>query len=146
MSEEIAIYTDGACLGNPGRGGWAAALIYKDHYKEISGNETHTTNNRMELRAAIEGLRVLKKPSQIIIYTDSKYVMDGITKWIFGWKKNGWKGSDKKPVKNIDLWQDLDLEAIKHKISWTWVKGHSGNKYNEIVDSLARKAAQEIFQ
>lgn len=146
MSEEIVIYTDGACLGNPGRGGWAAALIYKDHYKEISGNEIHTTNNRMELRAVIEGLRVLKKSSQVTIYTDSKYVMDGITKWIFGWKKNGWKGSDKKPVKNIDLWQDLDLEVIKHKISWTWVKGHSGNKYNEVVDVLARNAAERVLK
>ncbi len=138
------IYTDGACLGNPGRGGWGAILLYKEHRKEVSGGEKITTNNRMEMRAAIEGLKALKKSSEVIIYTDSKYLMDGITKWIFNWKKNGWKGSDKKPIKNIDLWQELDTEVAKHKIKWTWVKGHSGNKFNELVDELARKAAENI--
>lgn len=141
-ASEIKIYTDGACLGNPGRGGWAAVLLYKEHCKEISGNEAHSTNNRMELKAVIEGLRALKKLSEATIYTDSKYVMDGSTKWMFNWKKNGWKGSDKKPVKNIDLWQELDAELAKHKIKWVWVKGHSGNKYNEVVDTLARNAAE----
>lgn len=146
MSDEIVIYTDGACLGNPGRGGWGAVLLYKEHYKEISGNEKLSTNNRMELKAVIEGLRSLKKLSQVTIYTDSKYVMDGITKWIFNWKKNGWKSADKKPVKNVDLWQELDQEVAKHQIKWVWVKGHSGNKYNEIVDVLARSAAEKISQ
>lgn len=143
-NSKIEIYTDGACLGNPGRGGWGAVLLYKEHYKEISGNEAETTNNRMELRAIIEALKMLKKPSAATIYTDSKYAMEGITKWIFNWKKNGWRSSDKKPVKNVDLWQELDSEVQKHQLSWTWVKGHSGNKYNEIVDELARKAAESL--
>ncbi len=143
MHTKIEIYTDGACLGNPGRGGWGAVLLYKEHYKEISGSEAHSTNNRMELKAVIEGLKTLKKLSEATVYTDSKYVMDGSTKWMFNWKKNGWKGSDKKPVKNIDLWQELDAELTKHKIKWVWVKGHSGNKYNEVVDTLARNAAEK---
>lgn len=145
-ASEIKIYTDGACLGNPGRGGWAAVLIYKEHYKEIFGSEAHSTNNRMELKAAIEGLKTLKKPSEATIYTDSKYVMDGSTKWMLNWKKNSWKGADKKPIKNIDLWQELDAELANHKINWVWVKGHSGNKYNEIVDSLARNAAANFLK
>jgi ribonuclease HI len=120
-------------------------LLYKEHRKEISGKNPQTTNNRMELCAAIEALKTLKKPTEIIIYTDIKYVMDGITKWIFGWKKNGWKGSDKKPIKNLDLWQMLDLEVVKHRIEWIWVKGHSGNHFNEIADQLARVAAEERF-
>ena len=139
---KIEIYTDGACLGNPGRGGWGAVLLYKEHRKEISGNEMDSTNNRMEMRAVIESLKSLKKPSEITLFTDSKYVMDGITKWIFGWKKNGWKSADKKPVKNIDLWQELDAEVARHEITWTWVKGHSGNHFNEIADELARSAAE----
>lgn len=143
MSDLIEIYTDGACLGNPGRGGFGAILLYKGHRKEVSGHEPLTTNNRMEMRAVIEALRVLKKPSEIKIYIDSKYVMDGITKWIFGWKKNGWRAADKKPVKNVDLWQDLDKEVAKHQINWTWVKGHSGNHYNEEVDQIARMAAEK---
>ena len=139
---KIEIYTDGACLGNPGRGGWGAVLLYKEHRKEIFGNEMDSTNNRMEMRAVIESLKSLKKPSEITLFTDSKYVMDGITKWIFGWKKNGWKSADKKPVKNIDLWQELDAEVARHEITWTWVKGHSGNHFNEIADELARSAAE----
>ncbi len=137
----IEIYTDGACLGNPGRGGWGAVLIYKEHQKEISGSESQTTNNQMELRAAIEALKTLKKPCEINLYTDSKYVMDGITKWILNWKKNGWKSADKKPIKNIELWQELDFESSKHLIKWIWVKGHAGNMFNELADELARKAA-----
>ncbi len=144
ISDIVEIYTDGACLGNPGKGGYAAILLYKQHKKEIYGAQKDTTNNQMELKAAIEALKTLKKSSKVRLHTDSKYVMDGITKWIFSWKKNNWKSSDKKPVKNQELWQELDIEVAKHSIEWIWVKGHSGNHYNEIVDGLARKAAQEI--
>ena len=140
MTNLVEIYTDGACSGNPGRGGYGAVLLYKEHRKEISGFEADTTNNRMELRAVIEALRILKKSSEVKIYTDSKYVMDGITKWIYGWKKNGWKASDKKPVKNIDLWQELDAEVAKHQTTWVWVRGHNGNYFNEVADRLAREA------
>jgi ribonuclease HI len=140
----VTIYTDGACLGNPGPGGWAAILIYKEHQKKISGGQKDTTNNRMEMQAAIEAFRTLKKPSQITIYTDSKYVMDGITKWIIGWKKNGWRNANRQAVKNSDLWQELDAEVSRHKIQWNWVKGHAGNHFNEVVDELARKAAEAI--
>ena len=142
MTSEIEIYTDGACLGNPGRGGWGAVLLYKEHRKEISGKERESTNNRMEMRAVIEALKTLKKSSEVTIYTDSKYVLDGITKWIFGWKKNGWRTADKKPIKNIDFWQELDAEVAKHQIKWVWVKGNAGNHFNEIADELARKAAE----
>ncbi len=142
-NSKIEIYTDGACLGNPGPGGWGAILLYKEHRKELSGKENDSTNNRMELKAVIEALRALKKESQLTIYTDSKYVMDGITKWIFSWKKNNWKTANRKPIKNIDLWQELDKEVIRHKIEWIWVKGHSGNHYNELVDKLARNAAEQ---
>ncbi len=144
MAANIEIYTDGACLGNPGPGGWGAILMYKDHKKEISGKESDTTNNRMELKAVIEALRNLKKSSQVKIYTDSKYVIDGITKWIKGWKKNQWRNANRKAVKNTDLWQDLDSEVENHKIEWIWVKGHSGNFYNELVDDLARKMAESL--
>lgn len=142
MKDLVEIYTDGACSGNPGRGGYGAVLLYKEHRKEISGFEADTTNNRMELRAAIEALRTLKKSSEVKIYTDSKYVMEGITKWIFGWKKNGWKSANKKPIKNIDLWQDLDAEVAKHRTTWIWVRGHDGNYFNEVADRLARDAIQ----
>lgn len=145
MNENIVeIYTDGACLGNPGKGGYAAILLYKEHKKEIYGCELETTNNRMELCAAIAGLKTLKKSSEVKLYTDSKYVMDGITKWIFSWKKNNWKTADKKPIKNQELWQELDSEVTKHKIEWIWVKGHSGNHFNELADELARKAAHSL--
>ncbi len=137
---KIEIYTDGACSGNPGPGGWGAVLLYNEHRKEISGYEKQTTNNRMELQAVIESLKLLKKPSAVIIYTDSQYVKDGITKWIFSWKKNGWKGANRKPIKNVELWQELHLEVTKHQIDWIWVKGHNGNHYNEIADQLARNA------
>jgi ribonuclease HI len=138
--EKIIIYTDGACSGNPGVGGWGAILMYNKHEKKISGGNKDTTNNQMEIRAVIEALKIIKKPSEIIINTDSKYVMDGITKWIFGWKKNGWRTADRKAVKNSELWQELDIEVSKHSIEWRWVKGHSGDKYNDIADELARDA------
>ena len=138
MTDKIEIYTDGACSGNPGAGGWGAVLLYKEHIKKISGGEKDTTNNRMELKAVIESLHAVKKSAaEIIVYTDSKYVQNGIMEWIHGWKKNGWKNAAKKPIKNVDLWMELDAEAAKHKIEWKWVKGHSGNKYNEMADELA---------
>ncbi|MSP33412.1 MAG: ribonuclease HI [Rickettsiales bacterium] len=138
MTNKITIYTDGACSGNPGAGGWGAVLLYKEHIKKISGGEKDTTNNRMELKAVIESLRAVKKlTADIIVYTDSKYVQNGIMEWIHGWKKNGWKNAAKKPIKNVDLWMELDEESAKHKIEWKWVKGHSGNKYNEMADELA---------
>lgn len=140
----IIIYTDGACSGNPGKGGWGAVLMANQHRKEISGGMAQTTNNQMELTAVIESLKIIKKSSSIHIYTDSKYVMDGITKWINGWKYNGWKTKDKKPVKNIELWQALDFEVSRHQIQWHWVKGHSGNENNEIADQLAREAISKI--
>lgn len=137
--DKIEIYTDGACSGNPGPGGWGAVLLYKEHKKEIFGGEVSTTNNRMEMKAVIEALKVVKKTSKAIVYIDSQYVKDGITKWIFSWKKNGWRNADRKMIKNVDLWQELDVEVAKHQIEWIWVKGHSGNHFNEIADQLARK-------
>ena len=144
QKEKILIYTDGSCLGNPGKGGWGAVMIYKNHEKKLSGSEHETTNNRMEIKAVVESLKNIKKPIAIEIYTDSKYVQNGITSWIFNWKKNGWKTANKKPVKNIDLWQALDYVTQKHQISWHWVKGHAGNKYNETADQLAREAAENL--
>lgn len=142
MKDIIEIYTDGACSGNPGKGGWGAVLLYREHKKEISGSAPDTTNNQMELKAVIEGLKAIKKAVPIVIHTDSKYVMDGITQWIEGWKKNGWKTSQKKPVKNIELWQELDELVAKHDIKWKWVRGHNGDKYNELADSLATGAIE----
>ena len=140
-NKTIEIYTDGACSGNPGKGGWGAVLIYKQHQKKISGFKAQTTNNQMELTAVIESLKIIKNSFQnITIYTDSIYVKDGITKWIFNWKKNSWKNSKKQLVKNLELWQELDSLVKNHNIVWQWVKGHSGNKYNEIADNLATSA------
>lgn len=136
---EVTIYTDGACSGNPGPGGWGAVLISGDKEKDLKGGEAETTNNRMELMGAIEALRALKKPCKVDLYTDSTYVRKGIMEWIHGWKKNGWKTADKKPVKNADLWQALEEEAKKHSITWHWVKGHNGHPLNERADELARK-------
>lgn len=144
MSDIIEIYTDGSCLGNPGPGGWGAILLCKGHKKEISGNKPDATNNQMELQAVIEALKILKRPSQIIIYTDSQYVKNGLTSWIKKWKINGWKTANKKPVKNSELWKDLDKESVKHQIDWRWVKAHAGNKFNEMVDDLARNAAYKV--
>lgn len=137
---EVEIWTDGACSGNPGPGGWGAVLRFGDREKELSGGEAQTTNNRMELRAAIESLNALKRPCDVLLHTDSRYVMDGITDWIRGWKARGWKTAAKKPVKNADLWQDLDAANSRHRVRWHWVKGHAGDAGNERADQLARDA------
>ncbi len=145
MTEQrVTIHTDGACSGNPGPGGWGAILSFGDHEKELKGGETHTTNNRMELMGAILALEALKKPCAIDLYTDSKYMRDGIMKWIHGWKKNNWRTADKKPVKNIDLWQRLDAAIERHDLHWHWVKGHAGHNMNERADQLARDAIAEL--
>ncbi|WP_132992534.1 ribonuclease HI [Gordonia zhaorongruii] len=148
MSEDagrtVEISTDGACLGNPGPGGWGAILRYGDVEKEISGAQPDTTNNRMELMAAIESLNALTRASSVILYTDSSYVRNGITKWVAGWQKNGWKTSAKQPVKNADLWQELVSAEQRHTVEWRWVKGHAGDKYNEIADTLATTAARSL--
>jgi ribonuclease HI len=150
MSNEarhIIIYTDGACSGNPGPGGWGAVLISGDHRKELNGGEAETTNNRMELMAAIEALNALTKaPSEVALYTDSNYVKGGITGWIHNWKRNGWKTANKKPVKNADLWQALDEATNRHNVSWHWVKGHAGHPENERADELAREGIMKIGQ
>ncbi len=140
---EVTIYTDGACSGNPGKGGWGAILIYAKEKKYISGSKQLTTNNQMELTATIEALKAILKPSNIALYTDSQYVKNGITSWIFNWKKNGWKTANKKPVANKDLWIELDKYVDFHSVNWFWVKGHSGDHYNEIADELAVKAMNE---
>ncbi|MBI2255137.1 MAG: ribonuclease HI [Proteobacteria bacterium] len=136
----VDVFTDGACSGNPGPGGWGAILRYGSVEKELSGGEAATTNNRMELMAAIAALEALKSAVNVRIHTDSQYVKNGITSWIHGWKKNGWKTADKKPVKNVDLWQRLDAALKGHKIEWIWVKGHAGHDENERADALARGA------
>lgn len=141
---KIQMYTDGSCLNNPGPGGWAALMRYNNSEKMFSGGQMETTNNQMELMAVIEGLKALTKSCDIELYTDSKYVMDGFTKWLDGWKKRGWKKSDKKPVLNKELWQDLDQQANGHSINWHWVKGHSGHTENERVDQLARLEAEKM--
>ena len=137
----VEIATDGACKGNPGRGGWGALLRFGDREKELSGAENPSTNNRMELMAAIVALEALRQPCRVKLSTDSRYVMDGLTKWIHGWRKNGWKTSDKKPVKNADLWQRLIDAAAPHRVEWVWVKGHAGHPDNERADKLASDAA-----
>ncbi|MEQ8806083.1 MAG: ribonuclease HI [Rhodospirillales bacterium] len=142
--ETIDIFTDGACSGNPGPGGWGVLLRWRDHEKELSGGEAQTTNNRMELMAAIQGLESLTRPSKVRLVTDSTYVKDGITKWIHGWKRNGWKTAAKKPVKNEDLWRRLDAALASHEVDWQWVKGHAGHAENERADELARRGISEI--
>jgi Ribonuclease HI len=142
---KVDIFTDGACRGNPGPGGWAALLRYGDTEKMFSGAQEQTTNNRMELMAAIEGLEKLKKPMDVVLTTDSQYVKDGITKWIDGWKKKGWITSQKKPVKNVDLWKRLDAAVANHSVEWKWVKGHSGHTENEIVDQAANVAIDNLL-
>lgn len=137
--KKIEIYTDGACSGNPGIGGWGAILIYNNKKKEINDGEIYTTNNKMELTAVIESLKLLKEKCEVDLYTDSKYVKNGITEWIFSWKKNNWKNSKKEEVKNKELWQELDNLVQKHKINWFWVKGHAENEFNNRADELARE-------
>jgi ribonuclease HI len=137
--KQVDVFTDGACSGNPGPGGWGAILRYGDTVKELNGGEANTTNNRMELMAAISALQALKAPCEVDLYTDSVYVKDGITKWIHGWKKNGWKTADKKPVKNVELWQALEEAQHRHKVNLHWVKGHAGHPENERADELARE-------
>lgn len=144
MSDKIVIYTDGACSGNPGRGGWGAVLISNNNEEYLSGNCIMTTNNKMELTAAIQALQSIKAKSDIEIHTDSQYVKNGINLWINNWKKNGWKNAAKKPVANKDLWIALDTCVTSHNVLWFWVKGHSGNHYNEIADKLAVKAMQNL--
>jgi len=138
MTERVTIYTDGACSGNPGPGGWGAILSFGDQEKELMGGEAHTTNNRMELTAAISALEALKRACSVDLHTDSEYVKNGITTWIKSWKKNGWRTADKKPVKNVDLWQRLDAALTNHQVRWHWVKGHAGHAMNERADQLAR--------
>ena len=141
----LEIYTDGACSGNPGAGGWGAILRYGEVEKELSGAEKETTNNRMELTAVIEALKALHRDCEIVIHTDSRYVMDGVTNWMPNWKKNNWRTSNKKSaVKNVDLWQELDMLLAKHQVRWIWVKGHNGHPENERVDKLARDAIKPI--
>ena len=141
MSDSVELFTDGACKGNPGPGGWGALLVCKGVEKELWGGEANTTNNRMELMAAIVALEALKEHCEVILSTDSQYVRQGITQWIHNWKKRGWKTADKKPVKNVDLWQRLDAALGQHQIKWEWVKGHAGHPENERCDELARAAA-----
>ena len=145
MTSKIEIYTDGACRGNPGPGGWGALLIAGRHRKTMHGGEPDTTNNRMELKAAIEALNALKRPSTVVLHTDSKYVMHGITEWMANWKKRGWKTANKKPVKNQDLWVALDEAIQRHDIQWVWVKGHSGHDGNEEADALANRGIDELL-
>ena len=145
MSEpsEVDVFTDGACRGNPGPGGWAAILRYRGREKELSGFDPDTTNNRMEMTAAVAGLEALKRSCRVRLYSDSQYLRDGITKWMHGWKRRGWRTADKQPVKNVDLWQRLDAVAGRHDVAWIWVRGHSGHPENERADALARARIAE---
>ncbi|TNE82077.1 MAG: ribonuclease HI [Gammaproteobacteria bacterium] len=142
--KQVTIFTDGACRGNPGPGGWGALLRYGDHEKTLYGGEPMTTNNRMELTAAIESLAALKQPCKVSLTTDSEYVRQGITSWLQNWKKRGWKTAAKKPVKNVDLWQKLDEQVARHEVEWHWVKGHSGHPENERADQLANRGIDEL--
>ena len=144
LGPTVELFTDGACLGNPGPGGWAALLRYKGNERELSGGEAMTTNNRMELMAVIEGLKALSRSCTVAVYTDSQYVQKGITQWIHGWRKRDWKTADKKPVKNADLWLALDAARGGHNVTWFWVKGHAGHVENERVDALARTQAEQF--
>lgn len=143
--KNIELFTDGACKGNPGPGGWGALLRYGQHEKSLYGGEHNTTNNRMELLAAISGLQAIKEPCQVVVTTDSQYVRKGITEWLHNWKRNGWKTADKKSVKNADLWLALDEQCQRHQVEWRWVKGHSGHRENELADSLANLGITELL-
>ena len=142
--KQVQVYTDGACSGNPGPGGWGAVLRFGDKERELCGGADNTTNNRMELTAAIEGLRALNEPCEVVLTTDSTYVKDGITRWLANWKNNGWKTAAKKAVKNQDLWQELDLQTSRHTVQWQWVKGHSGHPENERADALANQGMDKV--
>jgi ribonuclease HI len=144
MSEPVHAWTDGACLGNPGPGGWGVVLRWNGHERELSGGELATTNNRMELMAAIQALESLRRPCRVILTTDSQYVRKGITEWMPGWKRNGWKTASKKPVKNAELWRRLDAARERHEVRWDWIKGHSGHPENERADKLASDAARRV--
>ncbi len=143
--KQVELFTDGACKGNPGPGGWGVLLRFMGHEKSLYGGSANTTNNQMELMAVIEGLKALNQPCQVKITTDSSYVKNGMESWLANWKRNNWKGSNKKPVKNKDLWQQLDAEVSKHQVSWAWVKGHSGHRENEIADDLANKGCEKYL-
>ena len=143
-AQRVVVHTDGACSGNPGPGGWGAILQWGDHTRELKGGEAHTTNNRMELTAAIMALETLKRPCVVDLHTDSEYLRQGITGWIKNWKRNGWKTADRKPVKNVDLWQRLDAALSQHQVRWHWVRGHAGHDLNERADELARSAIAEL--
>ena len=145
MTPQVVIYSDGACSGNPGPGGWGAVMISGEHVRDICGGEPATTNNRMELMAAIQALEALKKPCKVELHTDSTYVMKGISEWIHGWKKRGWLTADRKPVKNDDLWRRLDVARGKHDVTWNWGKGHAGHPLNERADALARRGLKEAL-
>lgn len=144
MVDAVEIFTDGACRGNPGPGGWGVILRYKGREKTLYGGETHTTNNRMELMAAIAGLEALKRASKVVLTTDSQYVKNGITEWLTDWKRRGWKTADRKPVKNVDLWQRLDAAVARHQVQWHWVRGHTGHAENERADALANQGIDEL--
>ena len=146
MSDIVEIHTDGACRGNPGPGGWGAILKYDEHEKVLSGAEADTTNNRMELLAAIQGLEALKRPCRVRLVTDSQYVRNGITQWMANWKRNNWRTANRKPVKNADLWERLDAASAQHDVDWVWVKGHAGHPENERADAVARAAIDKLFE
>jgi ribonuclease HI len=145
VTPQVVIHTDGACSGNPGPGGWGAVLHYADKEKELCGGDLQTTNNRMEMMAAIQALEALKKPCKVELHTDSTYVMKGISEWIHNWKRRGWLTADKKPVKNDDLWKRLDQARLRHEVDWRWVKGHAGHEFNERADALARQGMTETL-
>lgn len=144
VEEKVELFTDGACKGNPGPGGWGALLRYRGHERELFGGDADTTNNRMELTAVIEGLAALKRSCFVVVYTDSQYVQKGISEWLAGWKARGWKTAAKAPVKNVDLWQRLDAEVARHQVRWQWVKGHAGHPENERADELANRGAASV--
>ena len=146
MEKTVYLFTDGACKGNPGAGGWGVLLRYGEHEKELFGGEAQTTNNRMELMAVLSGLKTLNRPCDVVICTDSQYVKNGMESWIHNWKKNGWKTAGRQPVKNADLWQQLDEQVARHRVRWQWVKGHAGHAENERADALANRGAEQVLR